>query len=57
MQTNVFTWIRTVFTHLIISCAIRYPKIGNLHYVYLKPGAANVIRTLNIMYIKLSAVQ
>ena len=32
-QTNVFTWIHTVFAHLIIGCAIRYPKIGNLCYV------------------------
>ena len=31
-QTNVFARIRTVFAHLIIGCAIRYPKIGNLHY-------------------------
>ena len=38
-QTNVlawiytmFAWIRTIFVHLIIGCAIRYPKIGNLRY-------------------------
>ena len=31
-QTNVFGWIWTVFAHLIIGCAIRYPKIGNLRY-------------------------
>ena len=31
-QTNVFAWIWTVFAHLIIGCAIRYPKIGNLRY-------------------------
>ena len=40
VQTNVFAWIctvfawiRTVFAHLIIGCAIRYLKIGNLRYV------------------------
>ena len=40
-QTNVFAWIRTVFAqiqtifaYLIIGCAIRYLKIGNLHYSY-----------------------
>ena len=32
-QTNVFAWISTVFAHLIIGCAIRYPKIGNLRYL------------------------
>ena len=39
-QTNVFVRIRTVFAririvfaHLIIGCAIRYPKIGNLRYM------------------------
>ena len=39
-QTNVFTQIRTifaqirtVFAHLIIGCAIRYAKIGNLRYL------------------------
>ena len=38
-QTNVlaliypmFAWITTIFVHLIIGCAIRYPKIGNLRY-------------------------
>ena len=31
-QTNLFAWISTVFAHLIIGCAIRYPKIGNLRY-------------------------
>ena len=34
-QTNVFARIRTVFAHLIIVCVIRYPKIGNLRYVYI----------------------
>ena len=34
MQTNVFAWIRTVFAHLIIGCATRYPKTGNLRYVF-----------------------
>ena len=29
---TVFAWIRTDFAHLIIGCAIRYPKIGNLRY-------------------------
>ena len=40
VQTNVFAGIqtvfariRTVFAHLIIGCAIRYPKIGNLRYI------------------------
>ena len=39
-QTNVFARIRTVFAriwtvfaHLIIGCAIRYPKIGSLRYI------------------------
>ena len=39
VQTNmfarvraVFARIRTVFAHLIIGCAIRYPKIGCLCY-------------------------
>ena len=39
-QTNVFAWIctmfawmRTVFAHLIIGCAMQYPKIGNLRNV------------------------
>ena len=39
-QTNVFSRIRTVFArirtvfaHLIIGCAIRYPKIGCLRYI------------------------
>ena len=39
-QTNVFARIRavfariqTVFAHLIIGCAIRYPKIGHLRYM------------------------
>ena len=38
-QTNVFTWIHTVFArirsifaHLTIGCAMRYPKIDNLRY-------------------------
>ena len=26
----MFAWMMTVFAHLIIGCAIRYPKIGNL---------------------------
>ena len=29
---TVFSWIQTVFAHLIIGCAIRYPKIGCLRY-------------------------
>ena len=29
---TVFARIQTVFAHLIIGCAIRYPKIGNLRY-------------------------
>ena len=40
-QTNVFAQIRTVFArirtvfaHLIIGCAIRYPIIGSLRYIY-----------------------
>ena len=32
MEMNVFAWICTVFTYLTIDCAIRYPKIGKLHY-------------------------
>ena len=32
VQTNVFVWISTVFAHLIIGWAIRYPKTGNLCY-------------------------
>ena len=36
MQTNVFAQIRTVFADLIIGCAIRYPKTGNLRYVHIK---------------------
>ena len=32
---TVFARIRTVFAHLIIGCAIRYPKIGNLRYMCL----------------------
>ena len=32
----VFARIRTVFAHLIIGCAIRYPKIGCLHYMQIK---------------------
>ena len=38
-QMNVFARIRTIFAqiwtafaHLIISCVIRYPKIGNLRH-------------------------
>ena len=41
-QTNVFVWIFTnhkrvcldmhCFIHLIIGCAIRYPKTGDLRY-------------------------
>ena len=38
---TIFTWIRTIFAHLIISCAIRYPKIGNLRYT---------VQTYNILY-------
>ena len=41
VQTNVFARIRTVFArirtvfaHLIIGCAIRYPKIGSLRYKF-----------------------
>ena len=30
---TVFAWIRIIFAHLIIGCAIRYPKIGSLRYV------------------------
>ena len=40
VQMNVFAWIRTifarirtVFAHLIVGCAIRYPKIGSLRYM------------------------
>ena len=33
MQTNVFAWLCTVFAHLIVGCAIQYPKTGNLHYI------------------------
>ena len=40
-QMNVFAWIQaafdriwTVFAHLIIGQAIRYPKTGNLRYIY-----------------------
>ena len=42
VQTNVFARIRTVFArirtvfaHLIIGCAIRYPKIGSLRYLVI----------------------
>ena len=35
-QTNVFAQISTVFAHLIIGCAIRYPKTGNLRYFVSK---------------------
>ena len=34
--TYVFAWICTAFAHLIIGCAIRYPKNGNLRYGYLE---------------------
>ena len=47
-QTNVFAWIRTVFArirtvfaHLIIGCAIRYPKIGSLRYMAPVVGIGN----------------
>ena len=30
---TVFSLFRTVFAHLIIGCAIRYPKIGCLRYI------------------------
>ena len=33
MQMNMFTWIYTVFAHLIIGCATQYPKSGNLRKV------------------------
>ena len=34
-QMSVFARIWTVFAHLIIGCAIRYPKIGNLRVLDL----------------------
>ena len=34
-QTNMFAEICTVFTLLIIGCAIQYPKTGNLHYMVI----------------------
>ena len=36
---TVFARIRTVFAHLIIGCAIRYPKIGCLRYNEMEFGS------------------
>ena len=36
---TVFSRIRTVFAHLIIGCAIRYPKIGRLRYIIIMSTA------------------
>ena len=33
-QANVSAWVCTIFAHLIMGCAIWYPKIGNLRYMY-----------------------
>ena len=30
---TAFAWICTAFAHLIIGCAIRYPKTGDLCYM------------------------
>ena len=40
---TVFAQIRTVFAHLIIGCAIRYPKIGCLRYVEVKMAPINAV--------------
>ena len=32
--STVFARISTIFVHLIIGCAIQYPKTGNLRYIY-----------------------
>ena len=44
---TVFARIRTVFAHLIIGCAIRYPKIGCLRY---KPGTCLLHAGGNLVY-------
>ena len=52
-QTNVFAWISTVFAHLIIGCAIRYPKIGNLRYLkFLKTIKLRIGVAVKYMYIQ-----
>ena len=43
---TVFAWIRAVFAHLIIGCAIRYPKIGNLRYIDLHHKLRNMYVTV-----------
>ena len=45
---TVFAQIRTVFAHLIIGCAIRYPKIGNLRYNC--PGFVAVDNVIKSLY-------
>ena len=46
--TNMCAWICTALVHLIIGCAIRYPKTGNLHYVtYLLDGYIPLMHTVS----------
>ena len=56
VQTNVFAriWtvfarIWTVFAHLIIGCAIRYPKIGNLRYFINKVVFYIIRNTMHLL--------
>ena len=56
-QTNVFSQIRTVFArirtvfaHLIIGCAIQYPKIGCLRYPTVQNVTDNTIKHKRTLY-------
>ena len=42
-QTNVFARIWTVLAHLIIGCAIQYPKFGNLRYCTKKMATESYV--------------
>ena len=43
VQLNVFVWIYTAFAHLLIGCAIWYPKTGNLRYSNLEWQRAGIL--------------
>ena len=45
-QINVLAWTCTAFAHLIIGCAIWYPKTGNLHYIQKATKVKNRIPTV-----------